>query len=207
MSCGDDQEVSTRSFKIDKPLNLQDLEHGQRLAFVKYSADCSDISQVEFLSDTLIVDVHGTQIENTYVLFEYFTPYSDSYDSFTNPFTHTVNDTEDYVLIPERHSSQLFFFYANDTIFKNPTHDLNLIQDDCQLYINSNDPFIGNDIGLIEDFNIGDKRLQNKTVISCEPFFDLDGYILYDPYTIHASHVTWFGSNTVQGWMKLKDNE
>ena len=181
-------------YPLDPPisetlLNLSDLKVGQQSMFVKYISSCDSLEEkFEYTGDTLIVEV----VEEGGALFlkEYYTKNSPMYiDTFisNDPILYPVEGIEDNVLITERAYSSLFYFYGNDTIRLNRQYDVDLVQQGCKLMIESS-PFIGDEIGVVNDFQFGDIEVNNKTVVSCVPMIDIDAYLIYNDEQLFLSH-------------------
>lgn len=192
-ACRQDDKPFMPTFFNDQ-VNFSDLKAGQQSLYRAYQADCADMEGTfEWTEDTLVLEVMSG--ESGLFLQESFTKYSPSYNEAQPTVQYPISSINDGVLLPERSASQLFYFYANDTIRLNPTHDVTLEQDVCLLK-NNDDVFIGNDIGYVPSFKIGEVEQEEKTAVSCEPFFELDGYLIYDNEQLHVSHVTFFNVNT-----------
>lgn len=195
----------------DTSVNFSNLQKGQSTSFIRYTTKCDDFNNAfAYTQDTLTLEV----IEQNDVLFfqEMVSLNSPLYTSgaFTTPVTYPVTASEDHIYIPERSSSSLFFFYENDYIYLNPKHDVDLVQTACRL-LQDGQPFIGNDIGAVATFEVGNIKINDKTSISCEPLEDLDAYLIYDNKHLHISHVIiqegLIGAveETVYGWKALVD--
>ena len=187
-------------------VNFSNLIVGQKSFYRAYSvSDCANVNNFEWTGDTLVLEVLGTS--SGVVLQDVLTEYSPSFNEETDPVQYPVSHIMEGVLLPERLQSALFYFYASDTLRINPTHDVTLQQDECFL-MNNDNVFIGNDIGYLPSFEIGEVRQQEKTAVSCEPWLELDGYLIYDKY-LHVSHVASFNDifpfMTVSGWCLLED--
>lgn len=204
-SCRDNDEGQA-SFTIDKPINFQSLEVGQKMAFVNYKSQCVDISsEVDFGGDTIILEVMINHDNEEFVISEYYTPYSESVVDITPvAIQYSIHTEGDFIRIPERFNSQIFWFYANDTIRLQPENTINLSQVGCQLQKENDVIFVGNEIGRTPEFKIDNRMISNKLTVSCEPYFDLDGYLFYDETTIYGSHVTYFLSENFNGWIKYR---
>ncbi len=194
----------------DNTINFSDLREGQSTTYIRYTTKCDSLDQLfEYSGDTLILEV--IKRNDSLFFVESVTPESPLYLSgaFVNPVEYPVFAYSDRINIPNRFASALFFFYENDDLFVNPQHDVNLIQSDCRL-LQDNEPFIGNDIGYVDHFEVGDVKIEEKTAVSCEPLNDLDAYLIYDEKELIVSHVILFegliGPTTerVSGWKVLK---
>lgn len=174
---------------LEGRIDLSDLKVGQKSTFKKYTSTCADLeNNFQYTGDVLTLEV----IEENGALFlqEYLSEDSPMYidGSFRDKRIYPINGNFEQVLIPKRDNSSLFFFYANDTIRLNPQKVRPLKQEGCTLMLEET-PFIGNDIGFISSFKFGDLEQKGKTVVSCEPFFQLDAYLLYDENQLYMSHV------------------
>jgi hypothetical protein len=197
----------------ENALNLSDLKEGQKSLFIKYISTCDSLEEkFEYTRDTLVVEV-VKQAGDLY-LKEYFTEHSPMYlDTFISnePIYYPITGIENNVLIPERVNSSLFYFYGNDTIRLNRQHDVNLVQQGCKLMIDSN-PFIGDEIGVVQNFQFGAIDVKNKTVVSCVPpmILNTDAYLIYSNEQLFLSHtvtiVEFWGSivEYIAGWELLE---
>ena len=130
-----DKEENRPSFTIDNPMNFESLQVGQKMAFVNYKSTCSEIkSDVDFGGDTVILE-EVTNIDNReFVISEYYTRHSESVvDIQPSPIEYSIHWEESFIRIPERFNSQIFWFYANDTIRLQPENTIELSQVGCQL--------------------------------------------------------------------------
>ncbi len=209
ISCSKKEDDNPRPLN-ENPVILSSLEAGQRSYFRRYHLECDATPGFEWTSDTLVLEVITK--ENKLYLQESLTPSSPMFldGAFQEPVQYKILPISDAVLLPERANSALFFFYANDTLHLNPITDVTLNQEACKLNLDSS-PFIGNDIGFIADLSFGDIKLQNQTVVSCEPFFNLDAYLVYDGEELMMSHVVTLASDIggyqseeVYGWCLIQ---
>ncbi|MEM7162881.1 MAG: hypothetical protein AAF487_10635 [Bacteroidota bacterium] len=188
-------------------IDLSNPKVGQISCYVEYNAACAlGNSSYSFSQDTLIVKL----IEQDGVLhfMEYLSYHSPSHldGSFGNPIYHPVIFENDYMLIPERQRSELFYFYGNDTVHIDPVHDLDLNQNGCYLYHPTGEQFVGEEIGFSDEVEFGMINKQEKTVVSCVPtILNLDAYIVYDRSSIHVSHTihTTTEEKKINGWVLL----
>lgn len=180
-------------------IDLSDIKAGQSSIYLHFNASCDLISS-QWTGDTLIVEV----IENSEGLFlhEYFTEGSSTMSD--NPSQiHEIIDRDEYVLLPNRSLSNLFFFYGNDTLWKDPTVEVELSKAGCFLEYPNGDPFIGDEIGHIQHADFGVTSRSDLKVVSCVPFFELDAYLIYDLNRLEVSY--WIepgltGESTIRGW-------
>jgi hypothetical protein len=197
ISCTHEEEIVRQV--PDGNVNFSDLTDGQQSRYLRYTTTCSNLSpDFTFTGDTLIVETVLT--DEGFKLKESLTTGSPSYTGNSAMF-RIVKENDD-VLIPERSSSALLFFYGNDTIHLNPAHKVSLLQSNCKLML-SGQTFTGDEIGQIESFRIGPLKQIDKTAISCVPlFFQLDAYLLYDENYLYMSHtVSIEDESTVNGWI------
>ncbi|MDN5200658.1 hypothetical protein QQ008_04775 [Fulvivirgaceae bacterium BMA10] len=202
MSCSEEKVVPVAD--LEDRVNLSGLKSGQKSFYKRYTSTCENINgDFEFTGDTLVLEV--VKNNNKFRLKEYFTPDSPSSKSGNNtgPVEYSITIRDTYALIPDRGESALFFFYANDTLHLQPEHDITLTQQACRL-MTSDTPFDGNDIGFVKSFQIGSLELQDKTAVSCEPYFDLDAYLLYNGNELYVSHTTSFVTQ-VSGWVLIEE--
>ncbi len=189
-------------------IDLSNPKVGQISCYVEYNAACAlGNSSYSFSQDTLIVKV--IEQDGDLHFMEYLTYHSPSHQdgSFGNPKIYPVYFEQDYMLIPERQKSELFFFYGNDTMHINPVHDLDLQQDGCYLYHPTGEQFIGEEIGFSETVDFGMIHKEEKTVVSCVPtILDLDAYIVYDLNSIQVSHTiqTTLNDQNINGWVLVE---
>ena len=180
-------------------VNFSNLKPGQQTTYLRINTKClppelEGLFPIPFTLDTLLVTVESNE-GNKYSVSENFIPHENS--STGNPYKtyYDIIDHGDFVLIPERDSSQLFWFYANDTLHLNPTNITNLEQVDCLININE-ELFTGNEIGKLDQFILNntinhDVTIDNKYVVSCLPpivAMDQNLYLIYDEDGLHASY-------------------
>jgi hypothetical protein len=142
---------------------------------------------------------------------ERFTEGSSLYQNgFDSPTLYKVTAKENYLLLPERDSSTLFYFYGNDTLNLQPSNPINLTQEFCVL-LTPDSTFIGDDIGHIEEFQFFEEVLVDQYAVSCIPSIIAveDGYLVYDKNGLNASFVSFerdflSGIKPMEGWKKLK---
>lgn len=202
VACNED-ESSVESI-INGSINLSDLKAGQSSQFISYNSQCDYLSDSFSLTgDTLIVEV--IEEYNVLKFKESFTEYSPTYLSgMTEPVIHSVLAYENFVLIPERFNSNLFFFYGNDTIHIKNFTPKEMVQNSCKIDYDGS-TFIGDEIGKVDKFTVGDFEHQEKTVVSCLPmWFDFDAYLIYDEEQLLMSHTINRMNNVVSGWTILK---
>lgn len=173
----------------DTGVNFSNLQEGQKSRYVRYTSKCDSLGQLfEYTRDTLILEL--IQRNDSLFFVESVTPRSPLFldGSFVNPVEYPVTGFADRINIPQRFASALFFFYENDDLFLKPQHDTDLIQSDCRL-LQDSEPFIGNDIGYLDRFEVGSIKITDKTAVSCEPLTEVDAYLIYDENKLLLSHV------------------
>lgn len=186
LSCSKDDDSPDSAPPTPSEINMSNLQVGQKSTYIRYQDVCGMGDGFSFTGDTLEVEV--TVVGNQMYFTEKYTPGSTNL-SATPVVNHKVTKHDGYVLIPERDISSLFFFYGNDTIWTNPQHDVNLSQDLCFVNYPDGNPFIGEEIGLINSFDIGAVSTGEATVVSCVPIMmDLDAYLIYDENELKISH-------------------
>ncbi len=204
ISCSKDDDNSTPGISEPAELNLGNLKTGQKSTYIKYHDVCGLGDGFTFTGDTLEVEI--INMDNKLYFKESFTDGSTNQGGM-EPLIHRVIPHQNYILIPERLNSSLFYFYGNDTIFTNPDHDVNLSQDLCFVTHENGDPFIGEEIGKINSFSIGSISTGENTIVSCVPaFLNLQAYLIYDETELKISHTVaaeWT-SYSVNGFALLK---
>ena len=197
ISCSQEEEIIRQV--PDGNVDLSHLADGQQSMYLRYSTTCSTLSaDFKFTGDTLILETILT--DEGFKLKESLTAGSPSYTGTSSMFS--ILKENDDVLIPDRSSSALFFFYGNDTIHLNPAGKVSLRQSNCKLML-SGQTFVGDEIGQIESFTIGPVKQIDKTAVSCIPLiFQLDAYLIYDEKHLYMSHtVSTADQSTVSGWV------
>lgn len=201
----------------ENAVQLSNLQVGQLSQFVRYMTNCNDMeSNFDWSQDTLNLRV----IEKNDQLYfeESLTPYSPMYLSgiFVDPITYPVAAKNGKLFIPERENSALFFFYGNDhmQLEKSPSFFLNpLKQENCRMMLKG-EVFVGDEIGIIDDFTVGPVNIKNKIAVSCVPVFvGVEAYLGYDSDQLYMSHVITVDEfngtrfEYVQGWYLLSEME
>ena len=187
---------------VTDSLDLNALRVGQESILILYKSSCNQFPEViNFTGDSLRWKVKS-RLGNIFLVEEAFTAGSPLYN--LEPVQYSIIDYQDYVLVPDRFSSNLFFFYGNDTIYKSPTPTLNLEQDACNFVDSSNAIFTGDAIAHVVQAEIGERSLSNQILVSCVPIkLNLNGYILYSEGKIESIHSYDTDAIAVRGWMPL----
>jgi len=176
------EEVKERPVPADGEIRLDALAAGQSSSYREYRTTCDDMDDISFTGNILVVT---SMIDEGQL---YFTEqYTEDSPDDMEPVRYEVHVYDDYLLVPDRSASRLFFFYGNDTIHLSPVPSKSLKQRSCFL-MDGNDRFVGNSIAEVADFNLGIAREQDQTVVSCVPNFELDAYLIYDEYQLQTSH-------------------
>lgn len=176
-------------------IDLANLTPGSSSDYILYASQCG--GGFTFTGDTLNVSV--VEENDTLYLEERYTEGSEQ--TFTS--RHAVFPEAGYVLIPQRAFSQFLFFYGNDTIFLDRDSDVDLIQNGCRLSHGEGD-FVGEEIGSVEEFQVGSVHISNKKAVSCVPtFFEIDAYIFYTD-NLSAVHVIQKGeTDSIIGFVAI----
>lgn len=195
-------------------VNFSDLRVGQKSTYKRYSSGtCFMVDIPQFPStppDTLYLEVVDMNYE-VVTLSERFSEGSNFYQNgITRTFKYNITTEDDFLLIPERDSSALFYFYANDTLRLHPPNPVELTQDHC-LVFTPDTTLIQDEIGVIEEFRFFDKIIESQQyAVSCIPttLSIENGYLLYDSNGLNVSYVhtnaDWqTGFRLVQGWRKI----
>lgn len=192
----------------DGTISLANLKAGQKSTFRHYTSICDNAdADFEYTGDKLEVEV--IDIDGALYLQETYT--EDSPSSTLEPATHLISGNEKMVLIPERQKSYIFFFYGNDTIHLEANNRIVMEQSGCRI-MQAGNPFIGNDIGSVAHFQLGQVEQFDKTVVSCVPtILDMEAYLLYDKNKLHVSQTiqgSEFGgivTEFISGWELIKE--
>ena len=195
------KETSDAEPSVNNEVNFADLKVGQESHFELFNAPCDQAAT--FGTDTLVLTV--TESNSGLALKESFTEGSPSY-GISEPVTYAVIDQGSYLLLPERWSSNLFFFYGNDTLWKNPFVEVELSKEGCFLAHPDGSFFVGDEIGHIAHFDLDTHVKSDLKVVSCVPFFTLDAYLLYNRNGLEVSYYIQEGLpgfSTIIGWSKL----
>ena len=180
-SCSDDETIIEEPIIEEVPiiedepgLNFGHLELGDITHFIMFQNECDDLGgDLNFTGDTLTWEV--TQLENgKAVLTERFTESSPLAD--IQPFDNPISFTSDYILMPNRWESNLFFFYGNDTLRVAPTPTVELTQQGCSFMLGNN-IFTGDEIAQVSEASMGTYSYSDMTVVSCVPGSVQDAYI------------------------------
>lgn len=183
-------------------IDFRSLEAGQLSRYVAYRSECLALADsFAYTRDTLEVRVQLN--EGKLFLEERFTEGSPMWEFNSTPVVHRIIQGADYVLIPDRFRSQLFFFYGNDTLRMGYENTARLKQNDCTLNIQE-DPFTGVEIGYLPTFRVGPIELRKKSVVSCLPGSIIPSfggaYIFHDDAQVYMSHTV---TDAVRGWELL----
>lgn len=205
-------EVVPGPFK-EGAVHFKDLKAGQESKFVRYTLNCNDFEEsFQWTGDTLVLKV----IEEGKELYfqESLTPGSPMYlqGGDINPVTYPIERQVDQLYLPQREDSKLFYFYGSDYLVlkKEPSTLLNhLEQDNCYMNLKG-EAFIGDEIGIIDQFEIGTFKVENKMAVSCIPIYlGIDAYLSYDldqlylSHVIHKSEFNGQRTDSVEGWFLL----
>jgi len=192
--------------QIKEGVCLSELKVGQQSVFQQYTTHCDDLEgNFEYTGSTLTLTI----IEKDAKLFakeDFYYPVTDT--TFT--VEYEVYNEGKFIVIPDRLSSWLFNFYDNDRIDLEPESTIDLDQNACQIF-HSNGVFEGNDIGVLDKFELGDMAEKDLTLVSCEPIFEVEAYLMYNKNELVASHLInlegWDDPvpSFIQGWILKTD--
>jgi hypothetical protein len=197
LSCNDDESGIFEITNDPTGINLNNIEIGSTTTYLLYQSECDD--HFSFTGDTL--DVTIIQRNDSLFIHEEYTEGSNR----SRSTEHVIIPKSGYVLIPERFNSEFLFFYGNDTIFLDRQPEVSLVQNGCQL-LEKESPFIGDAIGMVEEFTFGDLYISKKKGISCVPgSFNIEAYIFYSSH-LNAIHIinTGFAGNNIFGFMAIE---
>ncbi len=171
-----------------------------------YSTTCNKLDEdFEWTGDTLLL--WWEQQDDRWYLAEALSQGSPNKGWQLDTFRQEVRFHADYCLLPQRFGSRLFGFYGNDTLWLQKPIDARVKQNDCRIDIGG-EQFIGEELGLLPDFRIGEVEVKEVMAVSCVPnMFSVSGYLLYDSRYLQVSH--WVaedlaGSETVNGLFLMK---
>ena len=198
-ACTKDDDNQSNPETPKNYVSLKSPKIGQQNMYVQYKKECAQDDSFQYTGDTLLLTV--AEVGPTTILIESFTEGSTNLSEMEDA-TYPLYSYENYILIPEREASWLFFFYGNDTIHLNREADVELTQDNCVLAYLNGEPFIGNEIGSITSFEIGDIAITNKSAISCVPvIMDIEAYLIYDEKGIEVSSTMDLLGSNLSGWV------
>ena len=204
VSCGKETVIPETDTCTPGELCLSNLEAGQRSVYREYTSTCENFeNSFQYTGNILeveILSIDGKLFAQETYSGEFIEPIQG------NPY-EIYNDGKD-VMIPERSSSWLFFFYGNDRITIDPQERVELKQNDCRIDYENN-TFIGDEIGALDKFEVGNLRAENLTVVSCVPplFFELDAYLMYTNSKLKISHQvsTGFEDTPITGYQLIEN--
>lgn len=198
VSCKNDENVKPER----DILNFGNLELGKKLDFLMFTTSCDDFNgSFQLTGDTLAWSVDMVSADSI-LLKEAFTDGSPLAQDREPVLVKVTEANPDRIIMPNRWSSNLFFFYGNDTLRVNPTHTVELSQEDCAFKLGE-DVFRGDEIAFINALNIEDYSFDNMTIVSCVPGSVGDAYIIYNNGNIKAIFSRDFFSSDVRGFIAL----
>lgn len=166
-------------------INFNNPQNGQKSYYLKYYYNCEDPSDNIYTGDTLVLAL--TTKNNEY----YFKEYNTLGSPNTIPVAeYLVKFQNDMVEIKDRSHSQLFNFYGSDFIKLLPPEREHITQNTCNFDIGDT-TFEGDKIGVVETVNIEGIQQHSKLIVSCEPVFEVFGYLIYDSHQLMMSHRYW----------------
>ncbi|MEL7147655.1 MAG: hypothetical protein AAFO69_14865 [Bacteroidota bacterium] len=209
-SCNSDSNSLDDLLKLDKTIspnagpesiNFAQPVSGQHSKYVRYTTECGKSTSVSFTGDTLEVTISGSGSE--WQLTESFTEGSPMIQDTLSTFSQTYLLHDAYALIKERRSSQLFWFYGNDTLFFNRRRIIALEQDACRFTTSPDEPFIGDEMGHFDEFRIGQIVVTDKKAVSCIPMWiPFEAYLIYNEKSLSLSHT--LNGDLIVGWLQIE---
>lgn len=190
----------------DGTVNLSNLQIGQKSIYKEYQTSCAGFED-DFHYTGNYMELEVIEMENGELGFR-----ESCAKEFTTcievaPVEYGISQGGNSVIIPDRSTSKLFFFFDNDELSLDFSTRIPLVQEGCMLHL-SDVPFIGNDMGELSSMVVGDIEYTDLTAVSCEPYFELDAYLIYDGRALHGSHVNMFdvmfGEDVVKGWVLVE---
>ncbi|MEL6559640.1 MAG: hypothetical protein AAFQ94_15720 [Bacteroidota bacterium] len=204
-SCSDN-EPTANIFPIaaENSVNLSNPQVGQKSTYVRYTTNCANFeNDVLFTGDTITLSV---ELGSAGLMFkETFSPNSPMLINSQLPqeISYRYQLKDGYSLIQERISSQLFFFYGNDTLFLDRQDKTFLQQENCRFFLDPNQVFIGEEIGHFDDFKVGQITVTDKDAVSCIPMIlNMEGYLIYDKQHLSMSHT--MALDEITGWLQIE---
>lgn len=180
-----DESPTPINTNIKSDIRLNDLHAGQSNQFLRFSNSCNVGNNFQYTGDTLVAEV--INLDGGLGIRESFTAGSTNF-SENEPGTYPVILKDTYLLLPQRDASWLFFFFGNDTLPVEKPEDTILNQGLCFIEYMNGERFIGEEVGVLSNFETGDIQYFDKRVVSCvPPFMNLDGYLLYDDKQLFVS--------------------
>jgi hypothetical protein len=178
-------------------VNLLDPKPGQQTYFLRYTNECGNYeSKFALTGDTLIWEIYESAGE----LFarERLTPGSPAFPA--HEVTYPMKSIDDNLILKEPRSSQLFFFFGNDTLRLQKSTSASLTQEGCRINV-ADALFLGNEVAKLARFEVGPYTLEDKLAASCIPLImDVDAYLIYEPKRLYASQAVYM-SGWVNGWI------
>lgn len=163
-------------------INFLDPVVGQFNEFERFTYGCGS-AEVDPHSS---VKLEVTAVSETSISFleSYTTDDREAYE-----FT-AQREPERIVLEPEvRTNSVLFFFYGSDYLEFTANPTTRVSYEDCVFFDGTrNERFTGDYVAYVPNFEMLGETYENLKVVSCVPVvLGIDGYLLFDQYTLHAS--------------------
>ncbi len=187
---------------VNNDVKLSELKAGQSSVYLHYHSSCENFNgNFSYTGNTITLTI----LEEDGKLYAQEDYYYKGVDT-SYITTYEVYNEGKFVVIPERWNSSLFNFYDNDRIDMEPESRIGLEQNGCQIF-HSDKVFEGNDIGVLDNFKIGDIEEEDLTLVSCEPILEVEGYLMYDDNRLIASHVIHIDGwsepfpTSIQGWI------
>ena len=189
----------------DGALNLSKIEKGQITKYIGFQSVCGEVNKFQYTGDTLILEVQ--EVNGELFLAEYLSEFSTN--KATDPVSITaIKQINEGLQLTNRLNSKFFNFYGSDTLKLNTAMSVPMEQKHCKVTIDNED-FRGSEMGKIKQFKIGDIEIKDKTIVSCIPIIEVDGYLIYDSnqlflnYAMYNSSFNGHITNSITGWKKI----
>jgi len=190
----------------ENEINLSALKIGQKTFYKGFSSECGNVTAFKYTGDTLVMEIVDT--DGSLYLKEYYTNGSPSNSDAQVSFSK-ISSIQDGLKIQERGQSKFFNFYGSDTLQLKSKGFIDMKQENCIVKMDD-EIFRGGELGKIDQFKIGDITISNKTIVSCIPIIEVNGYILYDDQQLFMNYAHFSSSfngqttNSITGWIKIK---
>jgi len=193
-------------FNLTNTIDWSNPQPGQQTWYQRYESECDKLHRkFKWAGDTLVVEVVSR--DNQLFLEETLTDNSVSRleQGEYQPALHRIEFHDEYLLLPERWASSLFFFFGNDTLPLNVSENPTLIQEGCTLRL-EDEEFIGDETGQLDQFNVGPVSIRDKRAMSCLPggflTIEMQAYLMFDSRELFLSHTVTDGED-VRGWVRM----
>ncbi|MEM9258014.1 MAG: hypothetical protein AAGA62_00120 [Bacteroidota bacterium] len=163
-------------------VNFQTPTVGQFNTYEMLSFECGTEVPSEGQEFTLSI----TEVTESTITFE------ETWENQPDPYSYVAQRRPGNLLISaeDRSRSGLFYFYGSDSIRLNAEPTAKLDYRDCVFY-DGDVKFTGDYVAEIPKFEMAGVELKGLKSVSCVPvILDLDGYLLYNKYSLMGSITT-----------------